>query len=211
MHKAVICLTKASDRDEAISNVRSFLEEYGDGDVWDWYVIGGRWSGTLNAKNHEFQTKAAEHFKSVYPEDSSPFLTTKMVEEQAEHLQAIWIEIGGTGNNPYARSSYDDKGQDDDSVPMSTCLDVINDWKLDMRAEGEKHFEKMLEAREGEKINGSKFLTMSAYYAGLYRDCLYDSFSFESNVFDIDEGTNNITTALENPDKYYAVIVDMHN
>jgi hypothetical protein len=44
MHKLVICLTKAQNKGEARGNVEDFLEQYGDGDVWDWYVIGGRWS-----------------------------------------------------------------------------------------------------------------------------------------------------------------------
>ena len=61
MHKGVILLTKASDRDEAVSQVESFLENYGDGDVWDWYVIGGRWSGTLNTKAKEFFVAAEKH------------------------------------------------------------------------------------------------------------------------------------------------------
>jgi len=211
MHKGVICLTKATDKDEAISNVESFLEQYGNGDVWDWYVIGGRWSGLLNPKHNLFQEKAEKHFKAAYPEKEHPFLTQNMVEEQSAALDTIWAEIGGTGKHPYQRDSYANGGADDDSVPMSTCLEIINEWKTDMRAEAEKHFEKMLEAREKEKGNDSKFNTMSAYYAGLYKDCLYDNFSFESNVYDIDEGTNNIETALENPDKYYAVVVDMHN
>ena len=211
MHKGVICLTKATDKDEAISNVESFLEQYGNGDVWDWYVIGGRWSGLLNPKHNLFQEKAEKHFKAAYPEKEHPFLTQNMVEEQSAALDTIWAEIGGTGKHPYQRDSYANGGADDDSVPMSTCLEIINEWKTDMRAEAEKHFEKMLEAREKEKGNDSKFNTMSAYYAGLYKDCLYDNFSFESNVYNIDEGTNDVTSALENPDKYYAVVVDMHN
>ena len=50
MHKGVILLTKASDKEEALDSVREFLENYGDGDVWDWYQIGGRWSNTLAPK-----------------------------------------------------------------------------------------------------------------------------------------------------------------
>lgn len=48
MHKGVILLTKAKNREEAKAKAEEFLEPYGDGDVWDWYVIGGRWSGTLD-------------------------------------------------------------------------------------------------------------------------------------------------------------------
>ena len=209
MHKGVICLTQATDKDEAISNVESFLENYGDGKVWDWYVIGGRWSGTLNAKNHEFQEKAAEHFKAAYPNEESPFLTTKMVEEQAEQLQSIWTSIGGTGLNPYARSSYDDKGQEDDSVPLTECAAVVNEWKVDTEAEAEKLFEKVVEARAQEKSGEGH--GMSGYYANRYAEAKYDSFCFDSNVYDIDNQTNNPEEALKKPEQYFAVMVDMHN
>ena len=164
MHKGVICLTKATDKDDAISNVESFLEQYGDGDVWDWYVIGGRWSGLLNPKHNLFQEKAEKHFKAAYPEKEHPFLTQNMVEEQSAALDTIWAEIGGTGKHPYQRDSYANGGADDDSVPMSTCLEIINEWKTDMRAEAEKHFEKMLEAREKEKDMRAMSIQASPYY-----------------------------------------------
>ncbi len=41
MHKGVILLIKASQRDEAKDKVQEFMVQYGDGDIWDWYVIGG--------------------------------------------------------------------------------------------------------------------------------------------------------------------------
>jgi hypothetical protein len=212
MHKGVICLTKAADRDEAISNVQSFLEQHGDGDVWDWYVIGGRWSGTLNTKAKEFFEKTKVHFETTYPDNKAPFLTQKMVEEQADALQKIWDDMGQTSKNPYSRNQYDKVTGDDDVVLLSDCVDVVNEWKKDLNAEAEEHFQKMIEEHENEKENPQS--TMSAYYAGLYRDCKYDSFSFESNVYDIENHTNNPEEALKEPEKMYlwfAVMVDMHN
>lgn len=209
MHKGVICLTQAADRDEAISNVESFLEQYGDGDVWDWYVIGGRWSGTLNAKTKEFFEKAAKLFKDAYPENNHDFLTQNMVNEQAIPLQKIWEDMGQTSKNPYSRDQYKDVTGDDDAVLLSDCIEVVNEWKKDMNAEAEEMWAKMVEARENEKENPTA--TMSAYYAGLYRDLKYDSFSFESNVYDIVNHTNNPEEALKEPEKWFAVMVDMHN
>ena len=205
MHKAVICLTKASDRDEAISNVESFLEEYGDGDVWDWYVIGGRWSGTLNSKSKEFFEKAEAHFKKMYP-DKGEFLSTKMVQEQTQALELIWESLEGVGSNPYARSSYDDFGNDDDIVPLSTCIDVVKEWTKDLNQEAENYWAKMLEAKKPESEHD-----MSAYYANRYAEAKYDEFCFESNVYDIENETNNPTQALEEADEYFAVMIDMHN
>lgn len=209
MHKGVICLTQAADRDEAVSNIEEFLEHYGDGDVWDWYVIGGRWSGTLNAKTKEFFEKAQAHFKTAYPDHNHQFLTQNMVNEQAIPLQKIWEDMGQTSKNPYSRDQYQDVTGDDDVVLLSDCIEVVKDWTKDHNAEAENHFQKMLEERENEKENPNS--TMSAYYAGLYRDCKYDSFSFESNVYDTVNHTNNPEEALKDPSKWYAVIVDMHN
>lgn len=208
MHKGVICLTKAQDRDEAISNVESFLEPYGDGDVWDWFVIGGRWSGTLNTKTKEFNKKAKELFERAYPNREHQFLTQKMVDEQKSELQKIWEGMGETSKNPYSRDQYKDVTCDDDALPLSECIEVVTEWKKDMNAEAEEVFTKLLEAREEEKTKGG---TMSAYYAGIYKNLKYDDFSFESNVFDTENATNDPDFALSNPNGWYAVMVDLHN
>lgn len=208
MHKGVIFLTKALDEDEAKQNVDNFMSDYGDGDVWDWYVIGGRWSGTLNAKTEEFFTKSEEHFKSVYPDNDHPFLTTNMVSEQKEALEKIWTELGGNGLNPYARNTYSSMGYNDDIVPLTTCIDVVNKWKKNLNEEAEALWNKILEAKE--KSTSGEY-DMSGYYAKRYAELKYDEFCFESNVFDIENHTNNPERALNTPDEYFAVMIDMHN
>lgn len=143
MHKGIICLTRAANSDDAIENVETFLEDYGNGNVWDWYVIGGRWSGVLNQTN---------------------------------------------------------------CIELSSCIDVVNEWKLDMKEESEKYFNLMLK-----EVAKNQEHDLSAYYAGLYRNAKYDSFSFESNVYDIDNQTNNPEIALSNPEGWFAVMIDIHN
>ena len=147
MHKGVICLTKATDKEDAISNVESFLESYGDGKVWDWYEIGGRWSGTLG---------------------------------------------------------------DDDSTQLTNCVIVVEEWKQDLEAEADELWDKLIDARSKEKLGEEKF-GMSGYYAARYSEAKYDSFCFNSNVYDIDNNTNNPEEALKQPEQYFAVMVDMHN
>ena len=205
MHKGVILLIKTSDKDEAKDKVQEFMVQYGDGDVWDWYVIGGRWSGTLNSKTKEFFEKAEAHFKATYPERENEFISTDMVKEQADTLNTIWSEIGGEGSNPYSRSSYNDFGYDDDVVPLSECIDVVNEWKKDIEVEAEVFWDKMLEAKKKEGYD------MSSYYAKRYAEMKYDEFCFESNVYDTELETNDPTQAFENADQYFAVMVDMHN
>lgn len=211
MHKGVILLVQADDRDGAIGEAEQFLEQYGNGDVWDWYVVGGRWSGTLNTKTKEFFQKAEAHFKAAYPDNKNPFLSQNMVNEQADALQKIWTDLGETSKNPYSRDQYADRTGDDDAVSLTECISVVNDWAKDTDAEAEEVFQKMLEAREKEKESDSKFDTMSAYYAGIYRDLKYDNFSFDSNVYDTVNQTNSPKLALEKPEEWWAVMVDMHN
>lgn len=212
MHKLCICLTKAQDRDDAISNVESFLEDYGDGNVWDWYVIGGRWSGTLNEKSKEFFEKAEEFFNNKYPE-TKDFISTQMVEDSKTELEKIWVEIGGIGSNPYNRDQYKNDGALDDAMPLKDCVAIVDKYFNDygnFEEKAEEYWAKMLAEREKEKAENNTS-TMSAYYAKQYAKCKYDDFSDISTVFDIVNYTNDISTAKENIDEYYAVVVDLHN
>lgn len=207
MHKGVMLLTKASDKEEANSNVREFLEDYGNGNVWDWYVVGGRWSGTLNEKANEFSELAEAHFKKTYPEHNHSFLTTNMIKEQADVLDKIWQEeLGQTTTNPYSRSSYEENGDVDDIVPLSECLNVVNKWKRDTTQVANEYWEKMLAAKS-EKGGHD----MSAYYAKRYAEAVYDEFCFDSNVYDIDNQTNNPEDAIKEAGEYFVVMIDMHN
>ena len=206
MHKGIICLTEANDREEAISKVDNFLEQYGDGDVWDWYVIGGRWSGTLSELNKKFNEKVREHLKNKYPNNIDNVIYQTNIDESKDELQELWVGMGGTTINPCNRDNYKADGHDDDCLPLSECIEVVNDWKIDLNDKAEEYFKKLLEARaEKDKYD------MSAYYAGLYKNAKYDAFSFESNVYDIDNETNNPANALKNPAGWYAVMIDIHN
>ena len=203
MHKGVILLVKANDKEEAIDRANSFIGGY-ENDVWDWYVIGGRWSGLLNPKSKEFYEKADLLFKERY--EDSQFVSTNMIKEQAEALETIWNELGGVGVNLYKRNQYDSDGSDDDCMPLVDCIERVKEWTKDMSAEADKYWDKMVVSREDDK--GS---TMSGYYARRFADCVYDDFCFESNVYDTEQYSNDTGYALANPDNYYAVVVDMHN
>lgn len=211
MHKGMILLTKAQNEDDARNNVENFLEQYGDGNVWDWYVIGGRWSGTLNAAHNQFKELAMAHLAQAYPDtDLSRFITENMISEQADALNSIWQEtLGQPTPNPFVRSSYLEDGFDDDILPLSECVGVVLKWNKDMGAFAEEMFEKMLQEREKEKEG--KSYPMSGYYARLYSDAKSDNFCFDTNVYDTVNYTNNPSRALEEAEGWFAVMVDLHN
>lgn len=215
MHKGIMLIVAAEDADDAKSKVEEFLGDYGDGKVWDWYVVGGRWSGKLNKLYDKFKAAAKKHFVSVYGKEAVQFLSTKMVEEQAETLKAIWEKMGGAGKNPYARDAYADRTGADDIMPLSECAAIVKKWKRDLVKEANKAFRQLCierkKEREARKRGETYVNTMSAYYAGIYKDATYDDFCFDSNTYDIDAGTNDPTAALANPEGRWVVMVDLHN
>lgn len=207
MHKGVILLVKASDRDEAIEKVNDFMEPYGNGDVWDWFEIGGRWNNTLAPKElvDQFNIKVDNH---ILKKEEHGFISQKQVEEKKAELQAAWEELGLKGLNPHTdHYKLPSDGNEYDAVPLSECIDTVKDWIQDLGKVADEYFEKLVEERQKEKA-GEKG-SMSAYYAGLYKDAAYQNFSFESNVYDVD--TDAAETIPEDITGYYAVMVDMHN
>tara|TARA_B100000131_G_scaffold221323_1_gene212833 strand:- start:23881 stop:24489 length:609 start_codon:yes stop_codon:yes gene_type:complete len=51
MHTLHIIAVVAEDEEDAILAAESALEPYGQGRVWDWFDVGGRWNGALGGKN----------------------------------------------------------------------------------------------------------------------------------------------------------------
>ena len=201
MHKGIILLVKAEDKEDAINEAESFLEPYGNGDVWDWYIIGGRWSGTLNKNYKKFMKQA----KKIL--GNKDFVSMKDIDDNKDKFQKVWEDLGETSVNPYNRSSYDKSRLDDDVLPAKECLETLKDWNVDLKEKAEEFWKKTIDAKKEEKKNKGKY-PMSGYYAGLYRDCANDVFSFESNLYDTFNLSNKLPKDLKG---LWAVICDLHN
>lgn len=210
MHKGVILLTEAENREEAKEKVEEFLEQYGDGDVWDWYDIGNRWNNTLAPKDkaEEFQKWIHETYKDVF-KDGYYSLNDLENEKDKKIIQEKWESLELKGYNPYY-SAYgfsipNDKG-DYNIIPLKECVDIVKEWVKDLNEEKEKLWQKMVEAREESK-NGK--YDISGYYAGQYKNAQYENFCFESNVYNVT--TEEAERLPEEIEKYWAVMIDMHN
>lgn len=204
MHKGVILLTKASDREEAIDNVESFLESYGDGDVWDWYQIGGRWSNTLASKDKKEEWG---NIIKTFLKQEEWGISQQEINNNAVRLQEEWEKLGLKGRNPYSdHYSLPKDGDEYDILPLSECIDVVKEWVKDRKEEMAAVWGKMIEAKKD--VEYGKY-DMSGYYAGVYRDLNYGNFSFECNVFDTDNFESE--TIPEEIEGWWAVMVDMHN
>lgn len=205
MHKGIIMLVKAEDKDAALNETRSFLEDY-EGQVWDWYAIGGRWNKMLHPLYKKFSAqvlKASKLYERI-KQKMSP-------EDLADDYQLIWETLGGTGKNPYSDDTPYKTEEDDNVCLANECKRVIKKWEVDMNSQAEEHYKRMVHERKKEtrlkKANKPSW-PYSAYYAKLYANCKYDDFSSESNVYDITNSTNKVPAKL---DGYYAVMVDIHH
>lgn len=211
MHKGVIILTEAQDKWEAESNVESFLEPYGDGRVWDYYVIGGGWHNALAPAKlvKEFDKWVKEEYKDVFNENGMYNVSDLENDKVREHIQNKWESLGLRGKNIYYSAyGFDvtDTDADYNIVPLKDCLDIVKDWSKDLKVEKTKLWNELLEAKE--KADNGKW-DMTAYLAGQYKDVCYGNFCFDSNVFNAT--TYDAEQIPSNINDYYAVMVDMHN
>jgi len=214
MHKGVILLVKAEDRDDALDKVNDFMEPYGEGDVWDWFSIGNRWHNTLAPKDkvETFTKKVNE----LYPQTKGSYATNDIENETVRPIiQAEWEKLGLRGKNPFWSSyGFDVKDSEEDYnvVPLSDCIDTVKDWVRDVEKVAEEEFAELVKAREEtkeKKAKGEKVWDMSAYHASRYKDAIYNNFCFDSNVFDVTEEAGE--KLPEDIKGYWAIMIDMHN
>ncbi len=209
MHKGIIMLVKARKKTEAVSKVREFLKSF-EGDVWDWYQIGGRWQNTLAPMTVKFFEKA----KVLLKVEGKDFISQETVNEKQGELHEIWRKLGGKGDNPYSdHYKMHQGGGEYDSLPLKDCIEVVKKWHYDYIKKGketEKEGRERWLKKKGE--NGKPLNNYSMYgYSLKNAGAIYSQdFCFESNVFNTE--TYNYSLPKEDEmEKFYAVMIDIHN
>jgi hypothetical protein len=204
MHKGVILIVRAADSDDARIAAESFLADYGDGHVWDWYAIGGRWSGTLNPLNAEFDRLA----KTICPAEKSGFVSSEAVRLAEPMLQKAWEGLGGKGVNPWNHDPYGER-DDSDIQPLSEALYIVREWLQHPIAEGDrlrKAAEMWLHPEES-KMKAPNY-SMYGWALRKAADIYQQSFCFDCNVFNCEAFNYSIP---EDVTGFFAVMVDLHN
>lgn len=201
MHKGTILLTDAETREQAISQIREFMEEYGDDKVWDWYVVGGRWHGLL-AENHD---KFYAESKKIL-ESKGDFVYQSEVDKKQKELQALWESLGESGQNPCCNHyKLPDDGEDMDAMPLDKCMAKVKEWHQDPIKAG-----KEAEVDAQEWLNGKRGKDNYNMYGFCLRkagEIYQQNFSFEANIYNINSCNFEIPKDI---DGWWAVIVDMH-
>jgi len=203
MHKGVILIVEARASEDAISSARDFLEGYQD-TVWDWYVVGGRWSCSLAPMSKEFFDKA----KAILPQKQGGFSLQRDIDAKQEDFETLWRSLGGEGPNPYSNHyELPENGGPYDCMPLSECIGIVKEWQQIIPDVAQQELEK---AKRWLIEGGSDRDNW-----GMYGYCLkkagnlfQQDFCFDCNVFNIDGYDYSIP---EETNGYYAVVVDMHN
>lgn len=207
MHKGVILLIAVESKDDALEEVEGFLERYGDGNVWDWYQIGGRWNNTFAPKELKDKFDQKVNSEILVKLEGKPWISQQQIDDNQELLQSTWEELGLLGNNPYCNHYHlPNEGNIYDVVKLASCVETVKEWIRDSNKEAEELFKKIVKSRE--KAKEGEY-DMSGYYAKQYSDIIGGYFSFETNVYNISTGEAELLP--EDIDNYYAVMVDMHN
>lgn len=200
MHKGVILLVKASNRNEAKGKAETFLsqhdQENGTG-VWDWYVIGGRWTGTLTGYDPEADPANNEKCDTCGG-------TGKRTDEVAEanpSLKERCNGCGGKGHRVKWPTEWKPHAGDITRASDPKAAEKIKEWS-DGWAGGVR--EQLTQSRKAFK--GQK--SMQEYLRRKERELRDDVFQFDSNVFDVDRNTNVPPADLSG---YWAVMIDMHS
>jgi hypothetical protein len=211
MHSGIILLTEATEKDEALSNVNIFLEDYYN-IVFDYYNIGGRWHNMLapEDKLDKFKKWVKKKYSSVFNKDGSYFINDLENEKDKVIIQNKWEKLGLLGQNIYYDSygfNLNSKLDNYNCVPLIACLNTVKKWCNDREKLIKEYWKNML--IEKKKEDKTKIGTMSAYYAEKYAKAMYNNFSLDMNVYNIN--TLEIETIPKDIENYFAVIVDFHN
>jgi hypothetical protein len=183
------------------------MEPYGEGAVWDWYSIGGRWNNTLAPKELLDQFEIKVDNEILIKKEGSSLISQQQVDDNQKLLQKTWEEVGLMGLNYYCNHyNLPDEVNTYDVVKLEDCLTTVKEWVKNLKEEAEEMFKKLVEARK-KALDGE--YDLSGYYAGIYKDLNQGNFSFETNVYNISTGHGEIIP--EDITDYYAVMVDMHN
>jgi hypothetical protein len=195
MHKAVILLIETGNRAAAIQKAKDFMEPFYE-KVWDWYVIGGRWTGILTGYDPTKDPRNIETCNLCNGSGTRP---------DADRFGSDWKKQmkgcnGCMGTGKTVKFSFVDVP--DNAMPLTDARVVakVTEWGKNWEKDKLKEFDKDLKRWEGDK-------QMTAYVNRQIRKVRTGKFSEESNVYDVTRKTHQLPDSFEG---YWAVVVDFH-
>jgi hypothetical protein len=197
MHYLSCLAVEAETPQEAFRKVEEFLEGYVDM-AYDWYVIGGRWSGVCGGEDYV----CAGENRSVFDD-----VVERSVKARDGHFNHIRQSLVGPDPRVPVRDSMISQPEDGSAEHQAWVERV---W------EGYTENSRMLNRLLGESTCPShKEYPMLSYLLREMADMLGGGFDSNSYFYDTVAGTNQSEhlygRVAENPGRQWIVAVDLHN
>jgi len=204
MHVLHLIAVEADSKEEAVEMAEAAIEPYGDGQVWDWYSVGGRWKG-LFGLNEDGTDKNVLQF-SEDPEQVRKSLGRVAESQNREFTENLDKILGRT----------------------ITETDIGNLWGMEVHdkeaaaeriSDSNKEFGERFSALQSlDKLpadDGPTGYGMLGFYLIKLGKSLSGRYCFESYFFDaVIYGTrvqDTMHRCEESPEHQYLVAIDLHN
>jgi len=150
-------------------------------------------------------------------------------EDVQQALQELWESLGEKSLNPVSRdgflhyrgkqikTKYSDPEPhgmghsqefEDDIRPLKDCLKAVKDFGYDFEEKSEQYIKEAEEFKNREDLDDGAKSMMKGFRLEEAGRVLRQDFCFETNVYNTAEFDYSIP---ENPEGFYAVMIDMHN
>lgn len=203
MHALHLLAVEAEDKDEALELVDTYLEPFGDGLVWDWWAVGGRWEGY-------FENGASKENVLCYAEDEEKFRNNLLRIDEAQDRVFKRLIEKVFGLEPSPSTIVDFFGQE-----LSEEQKVA---RANREFEDNKRFKAAFDRlKEGRPIWDRSLYNQDqrlGYVLKDLGDCILRRYNSESGFWDGLEYTTSVRPTLErcteDPNNQFLVAVDLH-
>jgi len=204
MHIAHIIAVEATNAEEAASAAGEAISDYGDGRVWDWYVVGGRWEGSLEGGN-------------TLQYSANPKAFRKAVENMLQYRDEEFMKLQSklTGKDVTAEELTNDTVF---GIPITDPEGAAKRVSEDNRR-ARREVGRLFEAsslKEAQHPTDTEYPgRMVAYYLRKFANCILGEYSFDSRFFDGEEHTTESeglwVRCDDSPEEQWLVLLDLHN
>ncbi len=196
MHKWLLLIVPATDREEAINEAERFMDANTGIEVFDHYSLWGRRAEVL---------KPVETFDN--PEEVKHFLSWVKIENPDTQKIALKRRELGYESTPPTLTltagqslTIEETDKRRVAMPYEECQDVVKEW-LTFRDK------KLTDSRASLMEDPDR--SLAGYHAIKRWNIKQEYFSFDTDVYDVDRWwANHVPDTTED---YWVVVVDMHN
>ena len=212
MHIVHIIASEGADADDARLMAENGIEGYGNGDVWDWYEVGGRWEGFIGATYGETGEEQVPGVNQLcYAENPELFNETidnAISGRNAELLEALHAIRGDVISSEVVPEHFM-------GLPIDN-KEAVAKRVSEQNVAHSAEWQALLACNtvaDLDKINGQHHLVFYKVYK-LMKGVM-GHYDFDSRFYDADAGSTGRSYVDDrkgcDPDKQWITVFDLHN